>query len=101
MPMTEDERRDALYARFQETDEMEDWDAFVSQSRKALEAGPDAETISVPAAFLRRVIDDIGATPLMFASYRDRFNELCDEMGLPEEKQAIPAAPHGTGVDTF
>jgi hypothetical protein len=101
MPMTEDERRDALFARFQEADEMEDWDAFVTQSRKALEASPNAETISVPAAFLRRVIDDIGATPLMFTSYRDRFNRLCDELGLPGEKQPVPAPPQGGREDAF
>jgi hypothetical protein len=92
-PMTDDERRDELYAKFQETDEMAEWDDFVSRTRNALEANPAAETVTVPAAFLRRVIDQIGATPHMFSVCRDRFNELCDEMGLAEEKRPAPAAP--------
>ena len=43
--------------------------------------------VTVPAAFLRRVINDIGTTPRMFAAYRERFNQLCDELEVPEEKQ--------------
>jgi hypothetical protein len=82
-----EEQSDALFLAFQETDEMEDWDEFVLQSKKLLEADPEAKTISVPAAFLRRVILDIGATPLMFTAYRDRFNQLCEELGIPEEKR--------------
>ncbi len=85
--MATDEQRDALALAFQQTDEMEDWDDFVLQCKKILEADPEANTIAVPAAFLRRVILDIGATPLMFTAYRDRFNELCDELELPEEKR--------------
>lgn len=99
--MSEDDRRDDLYAKFQETDEMVEWDAFVNGARKALEASPDAQTVSVPAAFLRRVIDDIGATPLAFPAYRDRFNQLCDEMGMPEEKRPAPAAPAGDDEEGF
>jgi len=82
-----EEQSDALFLAFQETDEMEDWDAFVLQSKRLLESDPEANTITVPAAFLRRVILDIGATPLMFTAYRDRFNQLCDEMRIPEEKR--------------
>ena len=85
--MATEEQSDALFLAFQETDEMEDWDEFVLQSKKLLEADPEAKTITVPAAFLRRVILDIGATRLMFTAYRDRFNQLCDEQGIPEEKR--------------
>lgn len=85
--MATEEQSDALYLAFQETAEMEDWDEFVLQSKKLLEADPAAKTIAVPAAFLRRVILDIGATPLIFTAYRERFNQLCDEMRIPEEKR--------------
>ena len=85
--MATDERRDELFLQFQETDEMQDWDSFVTQTRKVLADNPKAESVTVPAAFLRRVIDDIGATPTMFTACRDRFNQLCDDLGLPEEKQ--------------
>lgn len=85
--MATDEQRDALFLAFQETDEMEDWDDFALQCKNFLEADPEAKTVTVPAAFLRRVILDIGATPLMFTAYRDRFNQLCDELGIPEEKR--------------
>jgi hypothetical protein len=95
------DQRDELFARFQETDEMQDWDAFVEAVRKALEDAPSAETVAVPAGFLRRVIAQIGATPLMFTAYRDRFNLLCDEMGMPEEKVPVPAPPEGTSEETF
>ena len=98
--MTQD-RGDELFARFQETDEMQDWDAFVESVKKALEDAPSAETVAVPAGFLRRVIEEIGATPLMFAAYRDRFNLLCDEMGMPEEKVPAPAPPKGASGDSF
>jgi hypothetical protein len=94
--MTEDERRDELFAKFQETDEMQDWDAFVTEARKALAANPKAELVTVPAAFLRRTIEDIGGAPLMFSANRDRFNLLCDELGLPEEKKN-PQPSSGAG----
>ena len=99
--MTEDERRDELYAAFQETDEMQDWDEFVTQAQKALEADPEAEAVTVPAAFLRRVMSDIFGTPQMFTSYRDRFNQLCDKMGMPGEKRDAPRAPKGGGKERF
>ena len=98
--MTEEERGDELYARFQETEEMQDWDEFVTETRKALEANPKAETVTVPAAFLRRTIEDIAMTPHMFSAYRDRFNALCDELGMPEEKRGVPQAQEG-GESTF
>ena len=96
--MTPDERGDELQAKFLETDEMQDWDEFVTEGNKALEANPRAESVTVPAAFLRRVMGDIGAAPLMFPAYRDRFNQLCDEMGMPEEKRDVR---QGGGEETF
>ena len=51
--MTDEERADELYTRFLETEEMQDWDEFVEETRKALEANPNAETVAVPATFLR------------------------------------------------
>ena len=85
--MANEEKADELYARFQETDEMLDWDDFVIKTRDALDADPNADAVTVPAPFLRRVLGDIAATPLMFPAYRDRHNQLCDELGIPEEKR--------------
>jgi hypothetical protein len=85
--MPTDEQRDALALAFQETDEMQDWDEFVTQGREVLQANPGAKTVTVPAAFLRRVITEIATVPLIFTPYRDRYNQLCDELGIPEEKR--------------
>lgn len=82
-------RVNELYERFLETDEMQDWAAFIDMAKKALMSEPNAETVTVPAGFLRRVMTDISIAPTGFSAYRERFNQLCDEMGLPEEKEAI------------
>ena len=87
--MSDDDRADELYTRFLETEEMQDWEEFVGATKKALKADPNAQTVTVPAGFLRRVMTDIATTPHMFYAYRERFNQLCDEMGMPEEKGGI------------
>lgn len=87
--MTNEKGSDDLNTRFLETDEMQDWQDFVSITRKALKADPSAQKVSVPAAFLRRVLSEIATNPLMFGAYRDRHNQLCDEMGLPDEKVSV------------
>jgi len=87
--MTDEDRSDELYTRFLETEEMQDWEDFVGAAKKALKADPHAQTVTVPAGFLRRVMTDIATTPHMFYAYRERFNQLCDEMGVPEEKRGI------------
>jgi len=84
--MADEDRVQELYIRFLGTDEMQDWEEFVEKAKKALKADPNAETVTVPAAFLRRVMLDVATTPHIFDAVRDRFNQLCDEMGLPEEK---------------
>lgn len=57
--------RDAAQAeRFLATPEGQEWHDFVQTANKALEF--DTEMVSVPAAFLRRVIADIAVDPLMF-----------------------------------
>ena len=107
--MATEQQAEELYAKFQDTEEMLDWDEFVTQTKKVLATNPAAETVTIPAAFLRRVILDIGASPLMFSPYRDRFNQLCDELGMPEEKQGEPAPknsdpqakPEGEGDGPF
>lgn len=83
---------DDLYTRFLETDEMLDWHEFTQGAKKALRAEPDAERVTVPASFLRRVITEITVNPHMFDAYRERFNQLCDELGRPEEKIPTPNA---------
>jgi len=100
--MATEQQVDELHGKFQDTEEMRDWDEFVTGTKKVLATNPAVETVTVPAAFLRRVILDIGTSPLMFTAYRDRFNQLCDELGMPEEKRGEPQAkPEGEGDGPF
>jgi hypothetical protein len=100
--MATEQQVDELHGKFQDTEEMRDWDEFVTGTKKVLGTNPAVETVTVPAAFLRRVILDIGTSPLMFTAYRDRFNQLCDELGMPEEKRGEPQAkPEGEGDGPF
>ena len=85
--MATEQQVDELHGKFQDTEEMRDWDEFVTGTKKVLATNPAVETVTVPAGFLRRVILDIGTSPLMFTAYRDRFNQLCEELGMPEEKR--------------
>lgn len=80
---------DELMDLFQNTDEMLAWDDFVTQARKALENGE--EKAMLPTAFLRLVLPDLATDPLHFPVFRTRFNQLCDEQGMPGEK--IPETP--------
>ncbi len=84
--MRDKEKIDELNTRFIETDEFLDWEEFSRRTNEALKADPNAATVTVPAAFLRRVMGEISVSPLTFRVYRDRHNQLCDELGLPEEK---------------
>jgi hypothetical protein len=72
-------------AAFLDTPEMTDWEDFVAAARRQLETG--ADTVTVPAAFLRRVIDDIATSPLMFAAVQDDWNRHCDAQGQPALKE--------------
>jgi hypothetical protein len=81
--MATEQQLDALYARFLATEEAEEWYAFIEAARAALEGAGD--TVTVPAAFLRRVIGQMGSTPLMFDHLRQAHDRIAAEMGLPEE----------------
>jgi hypothetical protein len=72
--------------RFLATDEAEEWQAFTRAANAALEKS-DSETVTVPAAFLRRVLPEISADPLMFRHLLDAWNRTADELGLPKEKK--------------
>ena len=84
--MATEEQIETMYAEFTETDEMAEWDDFRIMTTEALERDPDAETVTVPAAFLRRVITEIATQPLIFSALLERHNQLCDQFGIPEEK---------------
>jgi hypothetical protein len=75
---------DELMAKFLATPEAEEWDDFVVRARQGIAESGD--TITVPSAFLKRVIDEIATSPLSFAAYQDVWNRLCDEYGQPEFK---------------
>jgi hypothetical protein len=50
--------RDAIFVALgkEPSPEMEDWDEFLAAARKGLDANPQAETIALPAALLRRIV---------------------------------------------
>ena len=87
--MATEEQSNDLYVRYLDTEEAYEWENFVDECKRVLKEDPNAKTVTVPAMFLRRVILDIGAQPLMFDAYKRRFNQLCDELGLPEEKKPV------------
>jgi len=81
---------DELMDLFQNTDEMLAWDDFVTEARKAVEKGD--EKAILPTAFLRLVLPDLATDPLHFPVFRTRFNQLCDEQGMPGEKVPEPSS---------
>ena len=89
--MTPDELQDL----FQNTDEMLAWDDFITEARKALETGD--EKAMLPMAFLRLVFVELAIDPLHFPVFRTRFNQLCDEQGMPGEKVPAPSRPADEG----
>ena len=89
--MTPDELQDL----FQNTDEMLAWDDFVTEARKAVEKGD--EKAILPTAFLRLVLPDLATDPLHFPVFRTRFNQLCDEQGMPGEKVPEPSSTADEG----
>lgn len=76
---------ETLMAAFLETPEMADWEEFVAAARRQLETS--ADTVTVPAAFLRRIIDDIATSPLMFTAVQSDWNRHCDAQGQPSFKK--------------
>jgi hypothetical protein len=51
--------RDAIFVALgkEPSPEMEDWDEFIATGKKALEAHPSAQTVPIPAALLRRIVN--------------------------------------------
>lgn len=84
---------ETLMAAFLEAPDMADWEEFVAATRRQLDTG--ADTVTVPAAFLRRVIDDIATSPLMFAAVRQDWNRHCHDHGQPEFKEGGGAETKG------
>jgi len=84
---------ETLMAAFLETPEMADWEEFVAAARRQLDTG--ADTVTVPAAFLRRVIDDIATSPLMFGAVQQDWNRHCDAHGQPEFREGGGRAEDG------
>ena len=76
---------ETLMAAFLDTPDMADWEEFVAAARRQLDTG--ADSVTVPAAFLRRVIDDIATSPLMFGAVRQDWNRHCDAQGQPALKE--------------
>jgi len=80
---------ETLMAAFLDTPDMADWEEFVAAARRQLETG--ADSVILPAAFLRRVIDDIATSPLMFAAVQGDWNRHCEAQGQPEFKEGSGA----------
>ena len=77
----------AVAERFLATPEAEEWQAFTQAVQEVLEKAGTAETISVPAGFLRRVIGEIAADPLMFEHLLEAWNRAAEAAGVPEERK--------------
>lgn len=74
--------------------EAEEWQAFREAAEAALEKGAGEgegegadDFITVPAAFLRRVLGEISANPLMFQHLLEAWNRAADAAGEPGEKR--------------
>lgn len=76
---------ETLMAAFLDTQEMADWDEFITSARQQIATG--AATLTVPAGFLSRVIDEIATSPLMFAAVQTHWNNHCEAHGHPEFKK--------------
>ena len=91
---------ETLMAAFLDTPEMADWDAFVSATRQQLAAG--AASVTVPAAFLGRIIDEISTSPMMFMAVKDHWNRHCDEERTRCAGMVLVLmAPAGCGVQVL
>lgn len=82
--MLNEEQQSELLERFLASREGDEWQGFVEATKKALEA-PDAETVLVPAAFLREAIADIATNPLMFLHMKEAWNREAAALNLTEE----------------
>ena len=78
--MTNEELQDL----FQNTDEMRAWDEFCTEARKAVDSGEGRAEL--PTAFLKLVLTEIAIAPLQFSAFRQAWNRLCDQHGMPTEK---------------
>lgn len=67
--------------------EGDEWQGFVEATNRALADNPAAESVTVPAAFLREAMADIATNPLMFQHMKDAWNRAADAVGLPAERK--------------
>src|SRR5579871_2679475 len=75
-----------LQEAFIETDEMGEFLDAQDKARAAAERGD--EEVSLPSALISRIFAAV--QPLDLAHLRAVWNRVCDEMGMPEQKQAMP-----------
>jgi len=71
---TSGEEENAFWQKFLSTDEAAEWFAFTDAVERELENS--SGTITVPADFLRRAIDQIKAEPLIFQHMREAHDRL-------------------------
>ncbi len=83
--MLNEEQQAELLGRFLASREGDEWQGFVEATKKALEAAPDAETVLVPAAFLREAIADIATNPLVFLHMKEAWSREAAALNLTEE----------------
>lgn len=77
---------DLLNEAFIDTDEFRALDRAETKAREAAKRG-EAEVL-LPAALMAEVL--AVTQPFDLVRLRAVWNRLCDEMGLPEQKQAMP-----------
>jgi hypothetical protein len=83
--MLNEEQQAELLERFLVSREGDEWQGFVEATKKTLADAPEAETVLVPAAFLREAIVDIATNPLMFLHMKEAWNREAAALNLTEE----------------
>jgi len=83
--MPNEEQQAELLERFLASREGDEWQGFVEATKKALSDAPEAETVLVPAAFLREAIADIATNPLVFLHMKEAWNREAAALNLTGE----------------
>ena len=83
--MLNEEQQAELPERFLASREGDEWQGFVEATKRVLADTPEAETVLVPAAFLREAIADIATNPLVFLHMKEAWNREAAALNPTEE----------------
>lgn len=94
------DREDPVLNAFMATEEFEEWQDFGDDADKIWQ-DENLEKVEVPTAWLRRVLPEIRANPMIFRAMVEVWDRECDRLGMPERKIGKPQArkPQGQRQD--